>query len=156
MSTAPLSPSPRQSLSIRSPISSSRTSLDQSNPARPTTTRRNRAALRDYYNLKPSAVAEDASESVASPSYERPNNDHSILDEVDRESFEAGAYVRGILEKEGLEGVLKVENGLAGEIRGLDGERKALIYDNYSKLIRATETIRKVWPHITHCGIWQS
>jgi hypothetical protein len=144
MSAAPLSPSPRQSLSIRSPISSSRTSLDQSNPARPTNTRRNRAALRDYYNLKPSAVAEDAPESVASPSYERQNHERSILDEVDREGFEAGAFVRSILEREGLEGVLKVENGLVGEIRGLDGERKALVYDNYSKLIRATETIRRV------------
>ncbi|QDS71335.1 hypothetical protein FKW77_002152 [Venturia effusa] len=144
MSTAPLSPSPRQSLSIRSPISSSRTSLDQNNPARPTTTRRNRAALRDYYNLKPSAVAEDASESVASPPHDRQNHDSNILEEVDRAGFDASAYVQGILEREGLEGVLRVENGLVGEIRGLDGERKALVYDNYSKLIRATETIRKM------------
>ena len=30
------------------------------------------------------------------------------------------------------------------EIRGLDGERKALVYDNYSKLIAATDTIRKM------------
>lgn len=30
------------------------------------------------------------------------------------------------------------------EIKGLDGERKALVYDNYSKLITATETIGKV------------
>jgi len=30
------------------------------------------------------------------------------------------------------------------EIRGFDGERKALVYDNYSKLIAATETIRKM------------
>jgi len=40
--------------------------------------------------------------------------------------------------------VLKVENQLVGEIRGLDGERKALVYDNYSKLIAATDTIRKM------------
>lgn len=82
---------------------------------------------------------------MTSPSSDHPNNEHSILDEVDREGFEAGAFVRGILEREGLEGVLKAENGLVGEIRGLDGERKALVYDNYSKLIRATETIRRVW-----------
>lgn len=31
------------------------------------------------------------------------------------------------------------------EIRGFDGERKALVYDNYSKLIMATDTIRKVY-----------
>ena len=30
------------------------------------------------------------------------------------------------------------------EIRALDASRKALVYDNYSKLIRATDTIRSV------------
>lgn len=34
------------------------------------------------------------------------------------------------------------------EIKGLDGERKALVYDNYSKLIAATDTIRKVWSRL--------
>ncbi len=37
-----------------------------------------------------------------------------------------------------------MEAGLVNEIRGLDGERKALVYDNYSKLITATDTIRKM------------
>lgn len=39
---------------------------------------------------------------------------------------------------------MRVEAGLLRDIRGFDGERKALVYDNYSKLIGATETIRKV------------
>jgi hypothetical protein len=30
------------------------------------------------------------------------------------------------------------------DIRGLDGERKALVYDNYSKLIAATDTIKRM------------
>ena len=30
------------------------------------------------------------------------------------------------------------------EIRNIDGERKALVYDNYSKLIGATNTIQRV------------
>ena len=33
---------------------------------------------------------------------------------------------------------------LTKDIRNLDGERKSLVYDNYNKLIAATETIRKV------------
>jgi hypothetical protein len=42
---------------------------------------------------------------------------------------------------------LTVGTGAWGvEIKGLDGERKALVYDNYSKLIAATETIGKVYP----------
>ncbi|KAF2433872.1 hypothetical protein EJ08DRAFT_657991 [Tothia fuscella] len=146
MATAPLSPSPRPSLSIRSPPSS-RTSLDQpqssqssirgnqiTNPANP---RRNRAALRDYYNLKAAAAAG-----------EQPPSQHdehaSPLAELDRPGFEAGAYVRSLLEREGLEGLLRLENELVSEVRGLDGERKALVYDNYSKLIKATDTIRKM------------
>jgi hypothetical protein len=63
---------------------------------------------------------------------------------LDRDGFDAGTYVRKLLEREGLEGVLKVENELVGEIRGLDGDRKALVYDNYSKLISATDTIKRV------------
>ena len=30
------------------------------------------------------------------------------------------------------------------EIKSLDGDRKALVYDNYSKLITATDTIRRM------------
>jgi len=140
MSTAPLSPSPRQSLSIRSPTSS-RTSLDGGQGSiRGAAPRRNRAALRDYYNLKAAAAGE------ASTSSDPPHDpqQHSLLNDLDRPSFDASAYVRSLLEREGLGGVLKVENQLVGEIRGLDGERKALVYDNYSKLISATDTIKKV------------
>ena len=39
---------------------------------------------------------------------------------------------------------MRVEAGLVSEIRTLDGEKKALVYDNYSKLIAATDTIRKM------------
>jgi vacuolar protein sorting-associated protein 51 len=69
---------------------------------------------------------------------------HSALSELDKKGFEAGSYVKTLLENEGLEGVLRIEAALVGEIRGLDGERKALVYDNYSKLIAATDTIKKV------------
>jgi len=37
-----------------------------------------------------------------------------------------------------------VERALVGDIRGLDGERKALVYDNYSKLIAATDTVGRM------------
>ncbi|KAI7144616.1 hypothetical protein KC316_g16050, partial [Hortaea werneckii] len=48
------------------------------------------------------------------------------------------------LASDGLEGVLRIETGLVGDIRSLDGEKKALVYDNYSKLIAATDTIRSM------------
>ena len=44
----------------------------------------------------------------------------------------------------GLQALVRMENDLVQEIRNLDGERKSLVYDNYNKLVAATETIRKV------------
>lgn len=50
--------------------------------------------------------------------------------------------------------VLMIECGEDIEIKGLDGERKALVYDNYSKLIAATETIGKV-SFFCFCCDWE-
>lgn len=100
--------------------------------------RPNRVALRDYYNLKSAGPTTDAT-SNAHPSEPEPQSS-----ELDAADFDADAYVKSVLARNGLEGLLRVEGGLINEIRGLDGERKALVYDNYSKLITATDTIRKM------------
>jgi hypothetical protein len=178
MTTVP-SASPRPSLSlVRSPPSS-RTSLDQSqtpsqSPSLSRTAipnaRRNRAALRDYYNLKNAAGSVDDASSVSGsrsssidPSSrltDSRNGGHhqasasasafgsqvpeSRLEALDRDGFDAGAHVRQLLETESLKELLRTENALVGEVRGLDGERKALVYDNYSKLIDAMDTIRRM------------
>ncbi|KAJ4290883.1 hypothetical protein N0V90_010079 [Kalmusia sp. IMI 367209] len=133
--------SPRPSTSIRSP-SSTRTSFDAS--ARPpTTTRRNRAALRDYYGLK--ATKENESKiSEESASTELGPEEDETLAELDATSFNADAYVNNLLAKEGLKGVLRVEADLVSQIRNLDSDRKSLVYDNYSKLLSATSTIRRM------------
>jgi len=70
--------------------------------------------------------------------------DHSELreSEMDREGFDGEAYVRGVLESQSLGELLKTYNRVLTDIRALDAEKKALVYDNYSKLIAATETIR--------------
>ncbi|EED12395.1 conserved hypothetical protein [Talaromyces stipitatus ATCC 10500] len=108
--------------------------------------RRNRAALRDYYNIKSSTGDEatssatgaprstDASELFGSPSI-------TVTSELDNPDFDAQKYIDQLLATSSLSTVLKAENTLVGDIRTLDGERKALVYDNYSKLIRAVETI---------------
>lgn len=143
-------------------MSSRRTSLDTTRTASPSRlgpnsttnnpTRRNRAALRDYYNLKPNAAAAEpvpsSSASVAS------EDDSSIApdSELDKPGFDAGVYVYGVLEREGLQGVLKIESALLNEIRELDGERKALVYDNYSKLIAATDTIKGMRKNMAPLG----
>lgn len=140
--------SPRPSSSVRSP-SSSRPSIEL-NPSSATTptaagsirggARRNRSALRDYYNIKKDDTASEASADTTLVSEEG----QIISGELDQPNFDAAAYVKSTLSNMSLEEVLRVEAGLISEVRTLDGEKKALVYDNYSKLIAATDTIRKM------------
>lgn len=104
--------------------------------------RRNRVALRDYYKLTktPATFTSEAS----TPLHDDEPAGAVPESELDAEGFDAEAYVKGILAKDGLEDLLRIERVLINEIKALDGERKALVYDNYSKLITATDTIRKV------------
>ncbi|KAJ5652042.1 hypothetical protein N7507_009468 [Penicillium longicatenatum] len=115
--------------------------------------RRNRSALRDYYNLKPPG-ADLASAGSISRSRSVPRNTDagdisnptalSSGTELDNADFDPQRYVDHLLSASSLSTILKAENTLVGDIRTLDGERKALVYDNYSKLIRAVETIGKM------------
>ncbi|KKK27194.1 hypothetical protein ARAM_007280 [Aspergillus rambellii] len=112
--------------------------------------RRNRTALRDYYNLKPSAA--DPTGNARSRSLPRHPDAGEIASpsvvttgtELDNPDFDPQHYVNHLLATSSLSMILKAENTLVGDIRTLDGERKALVYDNYSKLIRAVETIGKM------------
>ncbi|OJJ79732.1 COG1/VPS51 family protein [Aspergillus glaucus CBS 516.65] len=116
--------------------------------------RRNRVALRDYYNLKPEAAAAGNADARRSRSVPRhtdagdiSNTNPSVVatgTELDNPDFDAQRYVEQLLATSSLSTVLKAENSLVGDIRTLDSERKALVYDNYSKLIRAVETIGKM------------
>ena len=133
--------SPRPSnppISITSTPTTSRTT----SPAAPTR-RANRTALRDYYNLKSAAPIDAAAPKSPIPDSNSPVFSPKVS-ELDTPNFDAEAYVKSVFANQGLEGVLRVEGGLINEIKGLDGERKALVYDNYSKLITATDTIRKM------------
>ncbi|KAK4542348.1 hypothetical protein LTR36_006804 [Oleoguttula mirabilis] len=137
------SPRPSVTLSSRRTSTSTDTTTRSPSTSRPPASgasnpRRNRTALRDYYGLK-----------TAAPANGRDTPETAVLDaeqesELDKADFDPQAYVQSLLAKEGLEGVLRVEAGLVGEIRSLDGEKKALVYDNYSKLIAATDTIRSM------------
>jgi len=92
----------------------------------------NRAALREYYNLR-----------AAAPRIEIPDSEVPAT-EIDAPDFNAEEYVAKVINKSSLEELMKLYTSVVGEVRALDAEKKALVYDNYSKLITATETIRKV------------
>ncbi|KAL8776245.1 MAG: hypothetical protein Q9194_003278 [Teloschistes cf. exilis] len=138
MSTTSLSTDTSRRISLDSQTRSQATS-----PARPA--RRNKAALRDYYGLKTAAAAAAPADMHSGSQQPSPPAHEITQSELDAPGFDAEAYVRDLLARESLQGLLKVESGLVNEIRALDGEKKALVYDNYSKLITATDTIRKVW-----------
>ncbi|KAK2744005.1 hypothetical protein FQN57_004458 [Myotisia sp. PD_48] len=142
--------SPRPSIvSARSPSSSRRPStettprIDSPNP----TQRRNRAALRDYYNLRPgrteSSLANPAKATNVAPSQDAPSRPANQIfsTELDKPQFDPEVYVSHLLASSSLATVLRSESSLVSDIKTLDGERKALVYDNYSKLIKAVETI---------------
>ncbi|GJC77533.1 vacuolar protein sorting-associated protein 51 [Colletotrichum liriopes] len=115
-------------------------------PAAGPSKRANRAALREYYNLKKAAGGAPSLE-VTEDSPDRSGvAEHSEVppSELDSPSFDAEAYVRKALAENTLDDLLRVYTRVLGEIRALDAEKKALVYDNYSKLISATETIRKM------------
>lgn len=120
--------------------------------------KRNRAALREYYNLKKTAAAPpppagttptlEITDPLGDTTTTPPpfSNPHSEIppSELDSPSFDADAYVRSALASSGLADLLRLYARVLGEMRALDAEKKALVYDNYSKLIAATETIRRM------------
>ncbi|KIW69308.1 hypothetical protein PV04_05189 [Phialophora macrospora] len=157
------------------PTSSVRPSLDlprTNNPVSPlsqqsatpgvaTTHRRNRAALRDYYNLKSKAasavggpeqrdgsrtasITSLGSDSTITSTAMPESTTSSLTAQLDDPGFNADTYVAELLKTASLRDILKTESTLVSEIRTLDGERKALVYDNYSKLIKAVGTIAEM------------
>ncbi|KAK3496420.1 Vps51/Vps67-domain-containing protein [Neurospora crassa] len=123
--------------------------------------RANRAALREYYNLKKSQAASGTGTSTpilevtsTPPSPDPSNNGFqqslSSFDSIpaspllDSPDFSAQPYLAELLQSSTLAELLKTYARILSEIRALDAEKKALVYDNYSKLISATETIRKM------------
>jgi len=141
MSTIP-SASPRPSLTIssrRTSTSTDATATASTTTTERTTARRNKAAaLRDYYGLSTAAPSTPTRQSLELPNLLEKQS------ELDHPSFDPETYVTNLLRKGTLQEVLRAEANLLSEIRSLDGEKKALVYDNYSKLIAATETIRSM------------
>lgn len=87
-----------------------------------------RRALRDFYGLQ-------SGNSTASGPVK-----HDAL--LDGPEFSIEEYLNQLNDAKDVKRLLKLENLMVREIRVLDGERKALVYDNYGKMIRATQTIK--------------
>lgn len=152
--------------SLKSPASSTRSSFDQNHSSANTSSaaraeareaRRNRSALRDYYNLASSTSASSSTTNVAASNISQSDDTAAIapqrrqsalLDPLDDDNFNGPAYVHELLSKGALTDVLRVQVALAQETRGLDGERKGLVYDNYGRLIGARDVVQNVGQYL--------
>lgn len=92
--------------------------------------REKRKALRDFYGLQQSNE----------PAEDNP--------ELDAQDFDAMAHLKEISASRDIKGLLRLENTLIREIRVFAGERKGLMYDNYGRMITATDTIK----HVSSCA----
>lgn len=88
-----------------------------------------RNLLRDYYGLNATTTTTETTSSDPA--------------DIDSPSFDPSTAL-ATLQSESIFTLLSKENDLVSEIRELDSDRKSLVYDNYSKLIAAVETIHKM------------
>ena len=67
---------------------------------------------------------------------------------IDRQDFDADAHVREMLETQKLPELLEQDDSLCRDIKSLSGDMQMLVYENYSKFIAATDTIRDMKKHV--------
>ncbi|KAI8343737.1 exocyst complex component Sec5-domain-containing protein [Chlamydoabsidia padenii] len=63
---------------------------------------------------------------------------------IDDPTFDALKYFAKLVKEQPLNGLIKNDNIIVSEMREIDGDMKTLVYENYSKFISATDTIRKM------------
>ena len=63
---------------------------------------------------------------------------------LDSSKFGAQEYLTELLQTQHIEDLLEKDVQLVQEIRNLDSDMQMLVYENYSKFISATETIRRM------------
>ena len=95
---------------------------------------RAREMLANFYG-KMGANQEEDDDDPTTPGYAK-------LEAIDRSDFDADAHVRDMLEKQKLPELLEQDDSLCRDIKGLSGDMQTLVYENYSKFIAATDTIR--------------
>lgn len=73
-----------------------------------------------------------------------PSAQYAPLDAIDTNSFDADQYMNLLVQKSSLEGLLQRHVEMAAEIKNLDTDLQMLVYENYSKFISATDTIKRM------------
>ncbi|KAI4729883.1 hypothetical protein E4T49_02291 [Aureobasidium sp. EXF-10728] len=130
------SPSTSRPSSIRN---NSTTSTSTNTPVPAASRRRDRAALREFYNLQASADTKPPpTASTLTPIDSEPTD---ALASLDTTTFAPNPYVEDLLATSDAETLLRRLNAITISALGLEGDKKALVYDNYTTLLSATSTI---------------
>ncbi|KAI5276902.1 hypothetical protein E4T47_00029 [Aureobasidium subglaciale] len=133
----------RTSTSTINSIHSSSTIRDTNTPTPASSRRRDRAALREFYNLQ--AAASDAAKPPPDPtSQPEDQGPQDALSALDSASFDPNTYIADLLETSSAETLLRTLNAITISSLGLEGDKKALVYDNYTTLLSATSTISRM------------
>uniref|UniRef100_A0A914MDI1 Vacuolar protein sorting-associated protein 51 homolog n=1 Tax=Meloidogyne incognita TaxID=6306 RepID=A0A914MDI1_MELIC len=72
----------------------------------------------------------------------------STLD-INSSNFDPEYYVQDLLRKKGLEELVAVEQDMVNNVRRLDSEMQSLVYENYSKFLNATSTVKDMQNRLT-------
>ncbi|KAH0274076.1 hypothetical protein KCU91_g5518, partial [Aureobasidium melanogenum] len=132
--------------SARSPSTSRPASIrdnhtTNSTPVPASTRRRDRAALREFYNLQATESPIKPPPPTSQPEDSGPQDALSALDDP---SFSAKTYADELLNTSDAETLLRTLNSITISALGLEGDKKALVYDNYTTLLSATSTISRM------------
>ncbi|KAH6701706.1 hypothetical protein EV126DRAFT_496216 [Verticillium dahliae] len=141
ISNQPLTPTG----SARPSLDSARSATTSPRPSTPNTAsiapppakqRANRAALREYYNLKKQQQQQQqqqqqphAAGAGAPPTLEVTQHSEVPASELDTADFDADAYVQRAVEGSSLAELLTLYTRVLGEVRALDAEKKALVLE---------------------------
>ncbi|KAI3917290.1 hypothetical protein MKX01_000067 [Papaver californicum] len=72
------------------------------------------------------------------------NAKQNSLESINSPSFDPDQYMKLLIQKSNLEGLLQRHVEMAAEIKNLDTDLQMLVYENYNKFISATETIKRM------------
>eukprot|EP00928_Gymnodinium_smaydae_P073276 TRINITY_DN56512_c0_g1_i1.p1 TRINITY_DN56512_c0_g1~~TRINITY_DN56512_c0_g1_i1.p1 ORF type:complete len:832 (-),score=218.84 TRINITY_DN56512_c0_g1_i1:147-2642(-) len=108
--------------------------------------RRVSALLNTYYHIEggkqeeaPTANAGEGGWGAASARGQRGSDD-----DLDRQGFDAKRYFDGMTASGQLPELVQRANTLDAEVKELDADMQMLVYENYSKFIRATDVIKQM------------
>ncbi|KAF6176538.1 hypothetical protein GIB67_007921 [Kingdonia uniflora] len=95
-------------------------------------------------DLLSSFYSPDSSSSMATNNNAAGSAKFATLDTINTPSFNPDQYMKLLVQKSNLGGLLQKHVQMAAEIKNLDTDLQMLVYENYNKFICATDTIKRM------------